>query len=146
MDVFFLDPARGDPSIIVIGVFTEFVENLRELEFKESRGIRMAAGVRELQGEIAHIMVTEIQAQILTFSHGQLGNFLEHDLFSLGAVAFLQLKSAHGLHDFVVQGGFQLIRPVEQLCVVERVKIFDNTDKSHISSIMILRTRPPFSL
>ena len=94
----------------------------------------MTAGVGQLQCQIPYLMVAEIKAQILALSHGQVMDLVKLHLFRLGAVAVLQLKTAHRLHDGVVQNGIQLFRCVQQLCIVQRVKALHDMYQRHMRS------------
>ena len=137
MHILLLDPAAGEPAVIVLGVLAELLEGLGTFQLEKGGRVRMAAGIAELQGQIAHQMLAEIQAEVFPLAHAQMGKLAEDDLLLLGAVALLELEAADGLPDAVAQRGRELLGPGEQLFVCLRMEVFNNGNESHNKLLLL---------
>ena len=88
----------------------------------------MAPRVGEIQREIPDHVIAEIEAQVLALAHRDVMNLVQNDLLGLGAVALLEREASDRLVDLVVERRRELLRDVQELCVVHRMKIFNDAD------------------
>ena len=134
MYIFLLNPAFGKPAGVLLRIFAQFPKVLRKLQFQESRCIRMAAGIGELQCNMPHQMLPEVQADILTLSHGNVRQLMQHKVIFFRAVPLLQFKSADRLLDCMVQNRLQFLCPGQQAGISCRIKIRNDRNQCHLKN------------
>ncbi len=120
-----LNPAPGNPALIGLGLFLRFPPDFRHPQPEKGGGIRMAAGGGQSRTEPSHQVGAKVQADPITPSQGQLGQFRQRDgLLSLRPPE----EGPDRFHLAVLQDGSA------RLCLLQQFRAVAHLMQFHIAS------------